>query len=223
MRLTGRPDDRAARFHIQSKFELVMSSDLIAVIAAKPDWAEEGQRYAARVSEALGSLALRVDHVGSTAVPDLAAKDVIDVQAQVSDLDDPALVTALTTAGFVHRADNTGDEPHADTAPQLGPDDWRKLYFREAAGDRRVHVHVRRNGAASARNTLLMRDFLREDDAARRDYGAFKIALAQKTESDRLAYQAIKRPFISTVLRSAESWAELHHWAPGVPDAYWRT
>jgi len=216
--MTGRPV-----FMFTPESETLMTSDPIAVIAAKPGWADEGRAYAERVSEALGALALRVDHVGSTAVPELAAKDVIDIQAQVSDLDDRALVTALTEAGFVHRAENTGDEPHTDTAPQLGDDDWRKLYFREAPGQRRVHVHVRRNGAASARNTLLMRDFLREDEAARRDYGAFKIALALKTENDRLAYQAIKRPFISTVLRSAESWAELHHWAPGVPDAYWRT
>ncbi|WP_306016914.1 GrpB family protein [Oceanicaulis sp. MMSF_3324] len=200
-----------------------MSRDPIHVSTPDPAWADEGLAWADAVCRALGSRALRVDHVGSTAVPGLAAKDVIDIQALVVDLDDPGLVAAMKAAGFVHRADNTGDDPHPDTAPVLGPDDWRKLYFREAAGERRIHIHVRRNGAAGARNTLLMRDFLREDESARRDYGDFKMALAEKTRSDRSAYQAIKRPFISTVLRSAESWAEIQRWAPGVPDSYWRT
>jgi len=200
-----------------------MSARVIDVIAPDPSWADEGLTHARQIAQALGNLALRVDHVGSTAVPDLAAKDVIDIQAQVMDLDDPAIITAMTGAGWTHRADTEGDAPHADTPPQLGADDWRKLYFREPSQSRRIHVHVRRNGAAGARNMLLMRDFLREDFSARRDYGDFKIALALKTRDDRLAYQAIKRPFISTVLRSAESWAELNHWAPGVPDAYWRT
>ena len=200
-----------------------MSRDPIHVSTPDPAWAEEGLSWADTVCRALGSHALRVDHVGSTAVPGLAAKDVIDIQALVIDIDDPELVAFMKAAGFVHRADNTGDDPHPDTTPVLGPDDWRKLYFREGKGQRRLHIHVRRNGAAGARNTLLMRDFLRDDSSARRDYGDFKMALADKTRSDREAYQAIKRPFISTVLRSAESWAEIHRWAPGVPDSYWRT
>ncbi|WP_430430517.1 GrpB family protein [Oceanicaulis sp.] len=200
-----------------------MSRDPIHVSPHDPAWAEEGLAFADAVCVALGSRALRVDHVGSTAVPGLAAKDVIDIQALVIDLEDDGLVDAMKAAGFVHRPDNTGDEPNLDTAPSLGPDDWRKVYFREAKGQRRLHIHIRRNGAAGARNMLLMRDFLRDNESARRDYGDFKMALADKTRSDRSAYQAIKRPFISTVLRSAESWAEIHHWAPGVPDSYWRT
>lgn len=200
-----------------------MRKDPIEVVASDPFWVEEGHAYAERVASALDELAMRVDHVGSTAVPRLEAKDVIDIQALVFRLDDVEIVNQLKAAGFRHAPDNTGDPANPDATPALGDDDWRKLYFREPNAERRVHIHVRRNGAAGARQTLLMRDYLRDDEAARRDYGAFKLALARKTRRDRDAYQAIKGPFISTVLRAAEGWAELTRWQPGAPDAYWRS
>lgn len=200
-----------------------MKKDPIKVVPADAGWVDEGYRWAERVAAALGDLTMRVDHVGSTAVPGLAAKDVIDIQALVFRLDDPDIVARLAGDGFRHAADNTSDPAQADTAPALGEDDWRKLYFREPKGERRIHLHVRRNGAAGARNTFLLRDYLRDDEAARRDYGAFKQALAEKTKKDREAYQAIKTPFIATALRAAEGWAELTRWAPGAPDAYWRS
>lgn len=200
-----------------------MTKDPIEVIAYEARWADEGLAHAEAVAAALGPLALRVDHVGSTAVPGLAAKDVIDVQALVLRLEDEGIVQAMQAAGYRFRENNHGDPPHPESPAALGPDDWRKLYFREPKGARRVHVHVRRNGAAAARNSLLLRDFLRDDAPARRDYGEFKMALAQKTRKDRDAYQLIKRPFISITLRGAESWAELTRWVPGAPDAYWRS
>lgn len=201
-----------------------MKKDPIAVVPPQPRWAEEGLDWAERVAGALGEQALRVDHVGSTAVAGLAAKDVIDIQALVIRFDDEALlIDRMREAGFRHAPDNTSDLPHEDTTPILGEDDWRKLYFREPKGERRVHVHVRRNGGASARNTFLLRDYLRDDAAARRDYGDFKTALAEKTKKDRDAYQQIKRPFIATALRAAEGWAELTRWQAGAPDAFWRS
>jgi dephospho-CoA kinase len=201
-----------------------MKKDPIIVSPHQQGWAEEGLDWAERVAGALGEDALRVDHVGSTAVPGLAAKDVIDIQALVIRLDEPqALIDRMTQAGFRHAADNTGDPPHEDTPAILGEDDWKKLYFREPKNERRVHLHVRRNGGASARNTFLLRDYLRDDGAARRDYGAFKLALADKTKKDREAYQTIKRPFIATALRAAEGWAELNRWQASAPDAFWRS
>ncbi|XBQ15096.1 MAG: GrpB family protein [Oceanicaulis sp.] len=201
-----------------------MKKDPIEVTPYQPGWAEEGLDWAERVAGALGEAGLRVDHVGSTAVPGLAAKDVIDIQALIIRFDDVEdLIARMKAAGFRHAPENIGDPPHEDTTPILGEDDWRKLYFREPKGERRVHVHVRRNGGAGARNTFLLRDYLRDDPAARRDYGAFKLALATKTKKDREAYQAIKRPFIATALRAAEGWAELSRWQAGAPDAFWRS
>lgn len=200
-----------------------MKKEPSTVVTPDPGWIEAGHEWAERAAGALGDLAMRADHVGSTAVPDLPAKDVIDIQALVFRLDDPEISERLVGAGFRRVETVAGDPPAPDTAAVLGADDWRKLFFREPKGERRVFLHVRRNGAASARNTLLLRDYLRDDAAARRDYGAFKQALAEKTRKDRAAYQAIKAPFIATALRAAEGWAELTRWAPGAPDAYWRS
>ena len=201
-----------------------MKKDPIKVVASRPDWAEEGLDWAERVAGALAGAGLRVDHVGSTAVPELPAKDVIDIQALAIRLDDPdTLIARMTEAGFRHVEGIIADEPAVDTAPILGRDDWTKLFFREPKGARRVHIHLRRNGAAAARNTFLLRDYLRDQPGARLDYGAFKLALAEVTKKDREAYQRIKRPFIATVLRAAEGWAELGRWQAGAPDAFWRT
>lgn len=200
-----------------------MKKDPIDVIAYQPRWADEGLVHAEAVAAALGALALRVDHVGSTAVSGLAAKDVIDIQALVMRLEDEGIVAAMTQAGYRFRDSNTYDPPHPESPSALGPDDWRKLYFREPKDGRRIHIHVRRNGAAAARNALLLRDFLRDDEPMRREYSEFKVALAAKTRKDRDAYQIIKRPFIAISLRAAESWAELTRWVPGAPDAYWRS
>ena len=200
-----------------------MKKEPIRVVAADTGWVEAGHAWAEHAAEALGDLAMRVDHVGSTAVPHLPAKDVIDIQALVFRLDDPGIIARLSEAGFRHAPEFTGDPFHPDSPAILGEDDWRKLFFREPRGERRVHLHVRRNGAASARNTFLLRDYLRDEASARRDYGVFKQALAEKTRKDREAYQAIKAPFIATALRAAEGWAELTRWAPGAPDAYWRS
>jgi GrpB-like predicted nucleotidyltransferase (UPF0157 family) len=198
-----------------------MAPQPIDIMAYQARWVEEGFDHAEAVAKALGGLALRVDHVGSTAVAGLAAKDVIDIQAQVLDLDDGQVIEAMTGAGFRHKPANTRDIENPDTAAILGEDDWRKLYFREADGQRRVHIHVRRNSAAASRNTLLLRDYLRDDTAARRDYGDFKLALAERTRQSRAAYAAIKRPYILTAQRAAEAWAHQTRWVPGSPDVYW--
>ncbi len=198
-----------------------MSSEQIDIAPYQDRWAGEGLDQAEVVATALGELAVRVDHVGSTAVPGLAAKDVIDIQAQVMRLDSPEIERAMAAAGYQLRPHNTGDPQNPDSEPMLGDDDWRKLYFREPVGSRRIHIHVRRNGAAGARNTLLLRDFLRADSAARRDYGDFKWALADRTRDDRAAYAAIKRPFILTAQRAAVAWARRTRWVPPAPDVYW--
>jgi len=75
-----------------------MKKDPIDVIAYDPRWAEEGLAHTEAVAGALGPLALRVDHIGSTAVPGLAAKDVIDVQALVSRLEDDGIAAAMAFA-----------------------------------------------------------------------------------------------------------------------------
>lgn len=204
-----------------------MSKPKISVIPPRPDWAAQGQDWTVAVAQALGDEALRVDHVGSTAVPGLPAKDVIDIQATVMRLDDiEGLSARMQAAGFRRRPERERDGAYDGVEAAeagRGAEDWRKLFFREPARERRVHIHVRRNGAANNRLALLLRDFLRADAAARDSYAAFKLALWQATETRPEAYARIKAPYIAMTLRAADGWAELTRWTPGAPDAYWRS
>jgi dephospho-CoA kinase len=187
------------------------------VIDPDPAWREEGRALARRVRDALAPFHADVDHVGSTAVPGLAAKGVIDLQALVLDLDDPGIAAALIAAGFRHRPDTTMDHPR----PGFGASDadaWRKLYFTAPPGARDVHLHVRRMGAANATVALLQRDFLRADAPVRADWERLKRALAAHTH-DRAVYADLKEPATTLLLRLALEWAKATRWRPGASDA----
>ncbi len=104
-------------------------SQRIEIVEYDARWADEFATLAAELRAALGALALAVDHIGSTSVPDLAAKDAIDVQVTVAALGDD-VTRAMTAAGFTHRVDITADHvPPGTPAKPAVPADLAKLYF----------------------------------------------------------------------------------------------
>ena len=180
-------------------------SDPITVLSYDPVWSELFRQLGAQLRAALDGVALRIDHIGSTAVPGLAAKPIVDVQISVERLEPvEPFRSPLEAAGFVYRAANT---------------ERTKRYFREAPGQRRTHVHVRRAGSFSEQFALLFRDFLRADPAAALDYGQRKQALAAKWVHDRRGYLEAKLPITWDVLRRADQWAQRIGWEPGPSDA----
>jgi GrpB-like predicted nucleotidyltransferase (UPF0157 family) len=181
-----------------------MSSDPIIVVAYDPSWPEHFAALGRRLRSELGAAALRIDHIGSTAVPGLAAKPVIDVQVSVAALEPMDVYRgALQRAGFVWRADN----------PEL-----TKRYFREAAGPR-THLHVRRAGSFGEQLALLFRDYLRAHPDAAAEYAALKERLAQQLRNQRTAYVDAKGPLIWELTRRADAWAQHTGWEPGASDA----
>jgi GrpB-like predicted nucleotidyltransferase (UPF0157 family) len=187
------------------------------VRAYDPAWAAEGRALAQRLREIINGHGLDIDHVGSTAVEGLVAKDVIDIQILAYDLDDALpLIDALCGAGFRHQADQRGETPRPGYPDH--PDCWDRLMFLEPLGERRAHVHVREFGTAGARTALLLRDFLRDDDLARDQYGELKGALARLVDDEEI-YAAMKRPFVAIILRLAEAWAAQTRWRLGASDA----
>ena len=106
---------------------------VIRICDYEPEWAERFAEVGGQLRAALGAVALRIDHIGSTAVPGLAAKPVIDIQISVAQLApvDPFRVP-LEGLGYVYRAANP---------------ERTKRYFREPPGTPRRHIHVRRAGA----------------------------------------------------------------------------
>lgn len=180
----------------------------LAVVPYRPEWPREFERLAALLGGALGELAVSVDHIGSTAVPGLPAKDCVDLQVRVRSLDAPGLVEALTGIGFRRRP-----EPWNSTELSAGHQ-CRKLVFAPPPGARSCNVHLREHGAPNARFALLFRDYLRADAPSRRAWGEFKERLAHGVP-DLFAYGQVKAPATDILLTSAEHWATATGWSPG--------
>jgi GrpB-like predicted nucleotidyltransferase (UPF0157 family) len=180
----------------------------VVIVPSRPEWAEEFRAIARVLRAALGPLALRIDHIGSTAVPGLAAKDVIDVQVSVADLD-PALVPLMEAAGFVGRPEISMDHVPPGAA---GTDDWRKLFFQPREG-RPVNIHVRIAGRPNERYALLFRDYLRAHPSAAAAYAELKRRLAA-LGIDRGVYAETKDPACDLIMVAAEAWAAETGWSP---------
>jgi GrpB-like predicted nucleotidyltransferase (UPF0157 family) len=179
--------------------------DPVIVVPYDPLWPELFSELGAALRRSLGCAALRIDHVGSTSVPGLDAKPVIDVQISVASFEPwEAFGVPLQRLGFVWHADNP---------------DLTKRYFREPPGTRRTHIHVRCAGSWSEQLTLLFRDYLRTHEADARRYAALKYRLAEQYRNDRVGYTEAKSPLIWEIVAQAHQWSQEIGWQPGASDA----
>jgi len=176
--------------------------DRIVIVDYDSAWPEAFRRLGTRLRTALGPLALRIDHIGSTSVPGLAAKPVLDVQISVASLEPVGTyLPALESVSFRWQADNP---------------ERTKRYFREAVGPR-THIHVRAAGSWSEQFALLMRDYLRAQPEEAASYAVLKRELANRLGTDRQAYTEAKDPFIWALMFRANTWTQTG-WATGPTD-----
>ena len=190
--------------------------EAIAIVPYDERWPAEFGRIAAALREALGALALRIDHIGSTAVPGLAAKDLIEVQVTVAALDAAAIATALAPLGYALRDDITRD--HVPPGMDDAPAEWRKLFFQAPAGQRRTQLHVREAGRANQRYALVWRDYLRAAPTTAASYGQVKAAFARLHPEDQAAYYDVKDAVCDIIADAAERWAAATGYVPGPSD-----
>ena len=176
----------------------------VAVVDYQPDWPSEFDRIAGQLREVLGRTAIAVDHVGSTSVPGLAAKDCIDVQVRVAALDEGWTISRLEPIGFRCRPEPWN---HVEVTGGVAS---RKLVFAPPPGQRLCNVHVR-EAERGIRFALLFRDYLRADESARQAWGAFKQRLAASVP-DLADYGQIKAPATEVLIRAAEMWAAETGW-----------
>ncbi|MBV9011708.1 MAG: dephospho-CoA kinase [Pseudonocardiales bacterium] len=178
-------------------------------VLAPPDdsWPQQAQRVITRVEKVAAGRALRIDHIGSTAVPGLDAKDVLDMQVVVADLTvaqrlaaDLSAVGLVTLAG---RLDHARDGTTRD-----------KGYATNADPARDVNCHVRPLDSPFWRETLLLRDWLRTHPAGVREYTELKHRLAAQQWDSIDAYATAKTPFLRSALDRAEQWALRSGWFP---------
>ncbi|MBA8825942.1 dephospho-CoA kinase [Saccharopolyspora lacisalsi] len=184
------------------------------IVEHDPDWPRQAARLAARLSKAAGERALRVDHIGSTSVPDLAARDLLDFQLTVRSMEDAdALEQPLSDAGFPVRPDIDVDHPRPDAS---GPHEWIKRFHVSADPERFANLHVRVAGRANWRYGLLFPAWLRADPRARAEYERLKRETAARFVSDARAdrYAEAKNPWFCEALPLAEQWARETGWQP---------
>jgi GrpB-like predicted nucleotidyltransferase (UPF0157 family) len=184
----------------------------VTICAPRREWASDFKTLAQQLGHALGPLAFRIDHIGSTAVPGLPAKDVIDAQVIVGSLEPrQPIIDGFKAAGFVPRAGEWNLRDHVPTMSKGTPSGWDKMTFGPHGRERPSNVHVRVLGSPNERYALLFRDFLRANDAARSNWGEFKVRLAAAVP-DLTTYGQAKDPATDVLMLAAEGWAAATQW-----------
>jgi GrpB-like predicted nucleotidyltransferase (UPF0157 family) len=179
-----------------------------------PTWPDRFRQVAASLRASVKGDALRIDHIGSTSVPGLVAKDLIDIQVTVQELNVAEVWPDELLPGLVRRVENLVD--HIPAGASSDPADWDKRYW---SNSHDVHVHVRADGRPNQRYPLLFRDYLRADPRAAASYAAVKRALTTVAPDDWDAYYEVKDPACDLILAGAEQWAARVGWSPSPSDA----
>jgi GrpB-like predicted nucleotidyltransferase (UPF0157 family) len=155
-----------------------------------PEWPARYEREAARVRSALGERVIRLDHAGSTSVPGLPAKPIVDMVLEVPDsADEPAYVPDMETAGYVLRIRE--------------PEWFEHRLFK--GPDTNINLHVFSAGCPEVDRMLLFRDWLRTNEADRELYMAAKRDLAARDWKYVQQYADAKTAVVQEIMARAEA------------------
>ena len=158
--------------------------DCIRVVDYDDSWPRRFAWERRRIGAALADVVVGVEHVGSTSVPGLAAKPVIDILVRVTSLGDRAAYTEpLERIGYVARP---------DPSPE-------RRFFRNGGVPRRTQLHAVGAASEEERRHLALRDYLRANPTAAAEYASLKSTLAARFPHDRLAYLEAKAPLIQAL------------------------
>lgn len=198
-----------------------MTRQLVAISSHDPQWAERAAVLIATLYGALGARALRIDHIGSTAVPGMDAKDVLDIQVSVTDLSDAQgrFDQPLRALGFV------GFPIGRDHVPAGRNDDpalWAKQFWARRGSGEDANLHVRVSGSPNERLALLFRDWMCAHPQAVIAYSAVKRSLAAAIP-DLDTYAEVKDPIVDLVIVTAEEWAVETGWSTSTEGASGRS
>jgi GrpB-like predicted nucleotidyltransferase (UPF0157 family) len=186
----------------------------VEIVEFREAWKSEFDSIAVSLRSAFGTLALRIDHIGSTAVQNLAAKDIIDIQITVAQLDDH-VSNAMISAGYQRREHITCDHRPAGSH---GPDsDWEKWFFAAPSTQRPTNTHLRIDGRPNQSYPLLFRDYLRAHPATAEAYSKLKRRLAENLRNPD-AYCDTKDPAVDLIYLPAQQWAQERNWNPAPSD-----
>lgn len=166
---------------------------VVEVTPYDPQWSARFAAEAAAVQAALGDTVIRIEHVGSTSVPGLAAKPIIDMMPLVRDVRDVGKrIPAMAASGYIPRG-------------EFGLP-GRRYFVKGPAHARLVHCHIYAADHPEVERHLAFRDYLRTHPAARDAYAALKIELAQQHPTDIVAYMDGKDGLIKQLEAAALAW-----------------
>ena len=162
----------------------------VVIVEYDPDWPLRFEAARSAIKKAVGPLLLSIEHVGSTAVPGLAAKPIIDIMPGVRSFEDGfACVEPLESIGYEYRGENGIPGRH---------------YFNHYEGDRIQHVHMAAVGSDFWTRHVVFRDYLRAHPDVAQQYSELKYSLAERYQTDRVAYTEAK-PSLSTAFCSEQA------------------
>jgi GrpB-like predicted nucleotidyltransferase (UPF0157 family) len=166
----------------------------VRIVEYDPAWVESAAAEIGRIGVAVGEGAVRIEHVGSTAVPGLAAKPIVDLQLSVADVGARSLyVVPLEGLGYLFAPDPASPDFHFFGLPAERP--------------RSHHLHVCQAGSEDERRHLAVRDYLRAHPEEVAAYAELKRTLVARAPGDRLAYIAGKDEYVAALERRALAWA----------------
>jgi GrpB-like predicted nucleotidyltransferase (UPF0157 family) len=169
------------------------SDPAIRVVDYDPAWPALAAAEIPRIEAAVGEVAVRIDHVGSTAVPGLAAKPIVDLQLAVDAIEPRArYVRSLEGLGYLFAPDPELPDLHFFGLPAERP--------------RTHHLHVCAAGGEHELRHLALRDYLRTHPDEASEYGALKRDLAARHPGDRLAYIEGKERYVAALEERALAW-----------------
>jgi GrpB-like predicted nucleotidyltransferase (UPF0157 family) len=166
----------------------------VRIVEYDSAWPGMAAAEIARIAAAVGEAAVRIDHVGSTAVRGLAGKPIVDLQLSVADIDARSLyVEALEGLGYLF-------------APDPASPDFQ-FFGLPAARPRTHHLHVCAAGSEDERRHLALRDYLRTHPDEAGGYAELKRRLVARAPGDRLAYITGKDSYVAALELRALAWA----------------
>lgn len=181
---------------------------MVTIHPYQTDWPLSFQEIAATLRSVLGHSALRIDHIGSTAVPGLAGKNRIDIQITVAALSDQLLSDMMALGlsrykGLIH--------DHIPPGANNADHEWEKWLFVQRGGPCDANIHIRIQGRLNQRYPLLFRDYLRCHPATANAYAELKRRLvANLVDPD--TYPDVKDPAVDLIYLAVEEWATATGW-----------
>lgn len=191
------------------------------LVVSNPTWADQAGRLSARIAVACGSAAVRIDHIGSTAVADMEAVDTIDIQITVTSLGiADSLTEPLHRIGFprIQHIESDDPKPAYGIGGEADPAVWGMRFHGAADPGRTANIYIRVDGWPAQQFALVFRDWLRADSAAAAEYLDIKrraAAVAEGIADDQeavTAYTDSKAPWFDRAYVRAWEWAEKTGW-----------